>query len=132
MLTRILHTAGIMACIIMIMACFLPWTYHADINETFTGLYSYKNQYGRPGKFIILMTSIILLFTLLPKVWAKRTNLFLGALLLGYAIKTYVLFSSCYNAYCPEKKSGLILMLSMSIVILISVIFPKMNIKKEA
>ena len=102
---RIIYWLGIAACIVLIIACFLPWTYHADVGKNFTGFFSEKNAYGKPGRFFIIFTVIILTLMLLPKLWAKRTNIFMGAVVIAYAIKTYILFTSCYNAYCPRKKN---------------------------
>jgi hypothetical protein len=65
----------------------------------------------------------------LPKIWAKRANLFVCALGVGYAIKSYILFASCYNAYCPEKRVGLFLMLAATIIMLLASIFPDLKLK---
>ena len=136
LLPKILHWLGLTACIILIFSCFMPWAYFADphivgeANKTFTGFYSYQNNYGKPGKLLVTTGVIVLLLMLLPKIWAKRTNLFLCALVVGYAIKTYILFVSCYNAYCPEKRIGIFLMLIASIVMLIAATFPKLSLKE--
>ena len=122
---RIFHWLGIAACIALIVSCLLPWAYYADINQTFTGFYSFKNEYGRPGRFLVMIGSIALVFMLLPKLWAKRTNLFLCALAVGYTIKTYILFGSCYNNYCPQKLMGIYLMLISSFIMLMASIFPE-------
>jgi hypothetical protein len=132
---RIIYWLGIAACIILIIACFLPWTYHGDVGKNFTGFFSEKNAYGRPGRYLIFFTVIILSLMLLPKIWAKRTNIFMGAVIVSYAVKTYILYTSCYMAYCPEKKAGVFLMLFSSVVIFIATIFPNMKLpaqKKEA
>jgi len=128
MLTKVLKIAGIVACITLVASCFIPWAHYADLNQTFTGFYSYNNQYGKPGKFLSLIAVIVLAFILLPKIWAKRSNIFIAALGVGYAVKTYILFTSCYNAYCPEKKIGIFLMLVSSVVMLLSAIFPDMKL----
>ncbi|MFT3681119.1 MAG: hypothetical protein QM791_12645 [Ferruginibacter sp.] len=131
MLSKVLHYTGLAACIALVIACFLPWAYFADINQTFTGFYSYKNEYGRPGKFLTFVAVAVFIQMLLPKVWAKRVNLFLCALGLGYAIKTYILFSSCYNAYCPEQKPALFIMLVSAILMLAASIFPDMKMEEK-
>lgn len=128
MAVKILNWLGLLACIVLVISCFLPWTFHADIHQTFTGFYSYQNQYGKPGMFLTMLSVVIFLFMLLEKIWAKRANLFIAALALGYAIKTYVLFSSCYNAYCPDIKTGLYVMLFSSCLILLATIFPDMKL----
>ncbi len=109
----------------------MPWAYYADINQNFTGFYSYQNEYGRPGRFLAFAAVAAFIFMYLPKVWAKRTNLFVCALVVGYAIKTFILFTSCYNAYCPEKKAGIYLMLASSIIMLLAAVFPDLSIKHK-
>jgi uncharacterized membrane protein YecN with MAPEG domain len=131
MVLKILKWLGLIACLILIIACFLPWTYHADIDKTFTGLFSEKNAYGKPGKFLIFFAVVSAALILLKKVWAKRVHLFFAALTVGYAIKTYVMFTSCYNAYCPDKKLGIYLMMVCCIVIFIAAIFPDLRIKSQ-
>ncbi|MDB5198917.1 MAG: hypothetical protein JWO92_880 [Chitinophagaceae bacterium] len=131
MTLKIIKWIGLTACVVLIIACFLPWTYHADINKTFTGLFSEQNMYGRPGKFLIFYAVVSAILILLQKVWAKRVHLFFAALTLGYAVKTYVLFTSCYNAYCPDKKYGIWLMMGCCVVILVAAIFPDMKLKKS-
>ena len=110
-MVKIIHCLGIAAAILLIVSCFMPWGYYADVKESFTGFYSFKNEYGKPGMFLTILSVVTLVFMLLPRIWAKRANLFITALGVGYAIKTYVLYSSCYNAYCPEKKAGIFISL---------------------
>ncbi len=131
MFVKYLHWLGIAACITLIVSCFLPWVYYADINQEFTGFYSYQNQYGKPGKFMTIFGSIVLVFMLLPRIWAKRTNLFICAITLAYAIKSYILFSSCYNNYCPQKLPALYLMVGCTVVMLISSGFPNLKLAEK-
>ena len=122
---------GFGACALLILSCFLPWTYYADLNKTFNGFFSEENNYGKPGKFFVFfaVTSMVLIY--LDKIWAKRVLLFLAALNIGYLIKTYILFTSCYNTYCPEKKAGLFLLILSSLLIMIISIFPDLKIENE-
>jgi len=131
MLVRILHWLGIAACLALIVSCFLPWTYHADINQTFTGFYNYLSKYGKPGKFLSFFGVLVFILMLLPKVWAKRTNLFICAFTIAYAIKTFTLFSSCYNNYCPQKLFGLYLMLGCTVVMLTASVFPNVKLSDK-
>ena len=128
MFVKYLHWLGLAACLTLIITCFLPWVHYADINQSFTGFYSYQNQYGKPGKFLIALALAVLLLMLLPKIWAKRTNLFVCALALAYGIKTFILFSSCYNNYCPQKLPGLYLMLLCTVIMLLASAFPKVDL----
>ena len=135
--SAILHRIGLLACILLVISCFLPWMYYADphiateAQKTFTGFITYQNQYGKPGILLTLIAIMVFVFMLLQKIWAKRANLFITALGVGYAIKTYVLFASCYNAYCPEKKAGIFLMLVSMAVLLIAAVFPDFKLEQE-
>jgi hypothetical protein len=132
MVAKYLYWIGLAACITLIASCFLPWAYFDDIHQTFTGFYSYHNQYGRPGKFLTVIGFLVFVGMLLPKIWAKRANLFVAALGVGYAIKTYILYVSCYNAYCPERKLGIYLMIVSTIVMMIATAFPDMKLTGKA
>jgi hypothetical protein len=123
--------AGVAACVCLIVSCFLPWAHYADIGQTFNGFYSYKNEYGKPGKFLLTLGIVSLILILLPKLWAKRTNLFIAAFTLAYAIKTFTLFASCYNNYCPQKLFGLYLMLGSAVIMLVASVFPNVTLTQK-
>lgn len=122
---------GIAAAAALIIVCFMPWTYHADVQKAFTGFFSENNAYGKPGKFLVAFSVISALLFILPKIWAKRTNLFVTGIMLAYAIKTYILYTSCYNAYCPEKKAGIYLVVLLSLLQFVMSLFPDIKIKQE-
>jgi hypothetical protein len=115
---------GVTALIILVTSCFLPWTFHPDLNETFTGFFSYNNIYGKPGKAFIFLSSFALLCFVLPRVWAKRTNFFICALIVAYAFRNFIIFSGCYKGICPEKKLGLWLMMISACVSLLMAVMP--------
>ncbi|MDQ6888926.1 MAG: hypothetical protein M3Z56_01405 [Bacteroidota bacterium] len=119
---------GFTGCALLILSCFLPWTYYADIHKTFNGFFSEANNYGKPGKFFIFFAVLSAFLIYSDKVWAKRTHIFLSALAIGYLIKTYILFTSCYNAYCPEKRAGLYLLIASCLLLMIVSVFPDVKI----
>ncbi len=119
------------AFILLAVACFLPWTFHADIQKTFTGFYTEKNMYGRPAKFLLIFGGLSALFAFIPKLWLKRTALFMSGLNVAYGIKTFLMFGACYQGYCPEKKIGLFLMLISTILLMIAAMFPAGEIKQQ-
>jgi hypothetical protein len=121
---------GITAVIILITACFLPWTFHPDLNKNFTGFFSYENMYGKPGKVFIVLSVITVAFYLIPRVWAKRWNLLVTGMTVAYAIKSFIVFSSCYRGICPDRKAGIWLMLLSSIIILAMAVFTDMPLKE--
>ncbi|MEP7236996.1 MAG: hypothetical protein ABI685_03990 [Ferruginibacter sp.] len=134
MFVKYLHWIGMTACIVLIISCFLPWAHYADpqianeADRTFTGFYSYHNEYGKPGKFLLFFALLSFVCILVPKVWTKRANLLICPLTLAYAIKTFILFGSCYNNYCPQKLFGLYLMLGCAVVMLAAAAFPNVKL----
>jgi hypothetical protein len=125
---------GIIAGIGLIISCFLPWTFHPDLGKTFNGFFSENNSYGKPGKALIFISAFAILCFIIPRVWAKRLNFFVTAILVGYAIRTFILFSGCYRGICPEKKEGLWMMIFSACLILIMAVLPdtKLVNKKSA
>ena len=120
---------GIIAAIVLIVACFIPWAYYPDINKNFTGFFSEGNNYGKPGKVILFFSIISIAFFIIPKVWAKRSNILVAGTIVAYCIKCYILFTSCYSGICPEKKAGIFLILICSIVILATAVSPDLKLK---
>jgi hypothetical protein len=122
-LMRYTKWIGLAAALLLIGVCFMPWTYHADVQKNFTGFFSEKGNYGKPGKFFIFFAILCIVLLLTDRIWAKRIHLFASAIMMAYAIKTYILYTSCYNAYCPEKKAGIYLVLILSITQFICSVF---------
>ena len=122
---------GITAALLLILFCFIPWAYYPDIRENFNGFYSKQNNYGKPGIAFIFLSLIAILLFLIPKLWAKRVNQFVGVVIFAYALKTFTLFSSSYHSYNPEIKPGLIGMLFFSIIILACSLLSKADVKEK-
>jgi len=121
---------GVLVCLAIIAVCFIPWTYHADVQKNFTGFFSEKGQYGSPGKYFIFFSIVSMLLILIPKLWAKRTHWFIAGIMVAYAIKTYILYTSCYNAYCPDKKAGIFLVVFLSLGMFAISLFPDVNLSE--
>jgi len=122
---------GWFASVLLIASCFLPWVYYADLNKSFTGFFSEQNIYGKPGIFFTFIAAVSIVMIGINKIWAKRTAIFLSALNIGYLIKTYILFTSCYNAYCPQKEIGIYLVVISSVMLLIISFLPDMKLSVE-
>lgn len=123
---------GILFSLVLVVACFLPWTYHPDLNKIFTGFFSENNAYGKPGRMFIFLAVVAIIFFVIPRVWAKRWNLLVTALTLAYAIKSFIMFSSCYRGICPDKKSGLWIMLISAAIMLVMALLPDVKLNKSS
>ena len=107
---------GIIAAFILLALCFLPWTVIESKGLTISGFAAEGTSFGRPGLFHVI--------------WTKRTNVFIGAINLAWAIRNYVLVSSCMFGECPVKQPALYGILACAIVIQIMVLFPKIPVVK--
>ena len=121
---------GIIAAIVLMLSGLMNWTWYPDIKEYFTGFYTHNNQYGRPGRIFIIAGIIAIIFYLVPRIWAKRWNVFFCAIIFAYAIKTFILFSGCYRGICPERQAGIWVMLASASVMLIAALLPDLKLKK--
>lgn len=120
---------GFAASLLLVISCFLPWAYYPDLNKYFNGFFS--EVYGKPGKvfFFFAVCSVVLIF--IDKIWAKRMLIFVEAFNIGYLIRTYILYTSCYNTICPHKEYGIYLLMLSSIVLMVISFFPDLKMKDD-
>lgn len=109
----------------------MPWAYYPDLNKDFTGFFSENNHYGKPGKVFIFFALLSIMLFIIPTVWAKRLNQFVGVLAVAYTAKNYFLFTSCYAGTCPEKKFGLFILIVASLILLVAAMLPDMRLKNK-
>jgi hypothetical protein len=121
---------GIAAAIVLVISGFLPWTWHPDIQKYFSGFVSENNAYGKPGKVFIFLAVIAIVFYAVPRLWAKRWNVFVNAMTLAYAIKSFILFSGCYSGICPERQYGIWIMLVAAFAMMAAAVLPDLKLTK--
>lgn len=122
---------GVAAVAGLIAVCFMNWAYYPDINKHFTGFFSEANQYGKPGKAFVVLGGIAAVFFLIPRVWAKRWNLLIAAIITAYAVRTFIMFGACYGAVCPTRELGIYLMLVLSVVVLVMSLLPDLPVTEK-
>jgi hypothetical protein len=122
---------GIGAALLLVIACFMPWAYFPDLGKNFTGFFSEENRYGRPGKLLTFFSVVMIVLFVVPKIWAKRTNIIVAAIAVAFVIRSYILYTSCYSGICPGKRAGIFLVLLASVVALAATLFPNLPVKQE-
>ena len=122
---------GVVAALVVIGACWMPWAWYPDLNKSFTGFFSELNRYGKPGKVLVFFSIISILLFLIPKVWAKRTNILVGGISVAWAIKSFISYTACYRGICPEKQAGIWLMLVASAVVVVMALLPDLPVKED-
>ena len=61
--------------VLLIVSCFTPWAYYADLNKNFTGFFSEQNIYGKPAMFFVFFAIVSIVLIYLDKVWAKKQQI---------------------------------------------------------
>ena len=120
------QTAGIIASLVIVLLCFLPWTFIASQQITVTGFHATGTNYGKPGLLNVILCGLMIILFAIPAIWSKRTNVFLAALNLAWSFRNFLLLSSCMMGECPEKKVALYLLLLIAVVVMIMALLPKL------
>ncbi len=121
---------GVGLCILLISFSFIPWVYIPSIDKNVSGMMTEGTNFGKPAIINIFFTIISLILFLVPKLWAKRLNLFIAALNLAWTIRNFFVVSSCFAGECPEKQFGLYAVIVLSIGILAMATLPKIPVKR--
>jgi len=121
---------GFLATIALIAACFFPWVFIESKNITVTGIQSAGTSFGKPAYFHFVMAAFYLVFNFTPRIWAKRVNLLIVALNIGWTARNYFLISACAGGECPEKKVGLYIVVISSVAMMVVALFPKIELQK--
>ena len=128
---RFMKWIGLIAATILAVSCFFPWVIIESKNITVSGLNATGTNFGKPGYFHFFMIGFFLLFNFIPKVWAKRSNLLVVALNVAWAIRNYIIISSCQMGDCPEKKAAIYLLIPASALMLLAALFPDMKMPEK-
>ena len=123
--------AGIVAAIAVIAICYMPWVFIQSINVTVTGMQSDGTAFGKPGLLNIAFSILSIIFFSIQKIWAKRTNPFITTINMAWALRNYLLISTCQGGECPDKKAGIFLLLIASGVMLVMSLLPKLKVPGE-
>ena len=118
---------GTFASLATIAFCFAPWVYIPLIKTTITGFYTAGTSFGQPGIMHTVICVLAIACFLIPRVWAKRVNLFLCAFNLAWAVRNYILITQCFMGECPEKKMGMYAVVASSAVMMVMSLLPKMK-----
>ena len=122
---------GAVLVIILIIACNMEWVYIDGGRIKVSGLQAAGTYFGKPGIMNIIFGSITGILFLTPFIWAKRANLFFSALNLAWAVRNYIIITMCREGECPEKQTGIYLLMASSILILLVSFFPEISISKK-
>ena len=124
------NVIGVVAAIILIVFCFLPWVYIESIKTTITGLNTAPTRFGKPGILHIVFSLVSIILFLIPATWSKGTNLFIVAFNFAWAVRNFLLIPQCELGDCPQKLFGLYIILLVSILIVVMAMLPPARTKR--
>jgi len=122
---------GILAVAVLIVASFQPWVYVVSKDLTITGLHTEGTNFGRPALLNIIMSCIAAVFFMVPRLMAKRANIFFCAFNLAWAFRNFLLISMCRGGECPQKQTGIYMLLIAAVIIMLAALFPDIKLKEE-
>lgn len=125
------QTIGFIAIVLTILVCFMPWVFIESKDITITGFETKGTRFGRPGMFIVYLGSIAAIFFLIHKIWSKRINVFLTAMIFAWAIRNYLIITACSAGECPTIQIGLVLLLVFSAISMIMSFLPKIDVSVQ-
>ena len=128
---RWMKWVGLAAAFALVISCFNTWVIVHSRNIIAKGIDAAAMGMGKPGYLHIGFTFIFILFTFIPKIWAKRFNVLVTALNLAWAARNYFVVSACNWGECPEKHISIYLLMPFSLLMLVSALLPdiKMDTK---
>jgi hypothetical protein len=118
---------SILAALVLIIACFFPWVIIRSKNIIVTGMDVAGLSYGHYGYLLIPFALIFILLQLTNKIWAKRLNVAIGALIFTIAFACIWIFR-CEYGECPEKQLALYIVFISSVAVLIGALVPDIKI----
>ena len=128
---RYMKWIGLLAVILLVLSCFLPWVIIISKNIVVSGIDSTGTNFGKPGYTHFVLSFFFIIFHFIPKLWAKRVNLLIVALNIAWAIRNFFIISMCREGECPEKQIGLWLVMLASVLMLVAALFPDVQLKDE-
>ena len=121
---------SIIAALILIISCFFPWVIIQSKNLTISGVDVAGLAYGHYGYFLIPLTVIFIILQLINKIWAKRLNVAIGALIVTISFACIFIFR-CEYGECPQKQAALYIMFFSAIIVLIGSLFPDIKLQSK-
>lgn len=125
------QTVGIIASFIVLICSFLPWSIVVSEQITISGFVTEGTRFGKPGLFLNFFTIIAIVLFFIPTIWAKRTNIFIGAIVFTWSVRNYILVSTCLMGECPVKQPALYTLVAASGVVMLMALLPKLNSSKK-
>jgi hypothetical protein len=125
---------GVGLILALVFLAWQPWIYVSSVDTYVRGMDPGKTAFGKPALFNLFCCAPSLVFFLIPRIWAKRANVFFTTINFAWALKNFILLSICRQGECPVRYFALYGMLACAGGILLMSLLPRMKLptpKKE-
>ena len=102
---------SVVAAIALIASCFMTWVIVPGKEIFISGIDASGTSFGKPGYLNLVLGALFIVLTLVPRLWAKRVNIFVATINLAWTVRNYLLLSRCEAGECPEKQTALYIFL---------------------
>jgi hypothetical protein len=123
---------GVALIIAFAVVAFQAWIYIPSVNSYVKGMDQGKTTFGMVALFSLMCLSCSVPLFLIPRVWAKRTNLFFTAMNLAWSFKNLIVLSVCPQGDCPQRLPSLYIQFGISIAILIMAFLPDLPVAQRS
>lgn len=110
------------------LVAYLPWIYIPSLQISVKGMDAGGTLFGKPALFNLFCCALSLILFAVPRLWAKRANLFVTTMNLAWALKNVIILGICRQGECPERRPGLYLMFLLTVGILLMAFLPKIDV----
>ena len=114
---------------LLIISCYQPWVIVGSKQIAISGVDASGTTFGRPGYFNLLLTTFYIILTLIPKLWAKRINIFVATINVAWVIRNFLLLSRCEAGECPEKQTFFYIFIFSGILMFVGALLTPANKK---
>jgi predicted branched-subunit amino acid permease len=115
---------------LLIVSCFMPWYYLDWKNFTITGIEA-GEKFGKPAYWHFVFTSLFLVLSFIQRIWAKQWNVFVAAINCAWMVRNFFALAMCSAGNCPQRQTGIWLLLISSVIMMLASLFPDMKIPQE-
>lgn len=122
---------GLAGALLLIVSAFLPWVTIASKNLVISGVDAAGTNYGKPSYVHFVLLAFFIVFTIVPRLWAKRFNLLFVALIAAWTLRNFLVIGTCKGGECPVRETGFYLMILATLLMLLSAFSPDIKIKND-
>jgi len=87
------------------------------------------DRFGKPGYWHFIFVGFYIFFSLMPRIWAKQWNLLISAMNIAWMVRNFFALAVCSGGLCPERLTGIWLVMITSLIMLVSAFFPDIRLK---